>query len=432
MIRAELERRGYSVELSCTYEPARLAFKQRRTPRLVLTSALYDDACLFGFVHILAGFCLKVVNLQWEQALTNSDESDPCFYQNPKGQALAAVHVCWGSAPRARLLGAGVSADRTKVVGPIHMDFVREAFRDFYLDKAAVSQRFGLDASRTWVLFVSSFTFVNMSEEQYATEVKHMGARLEEFLHLSIASKRVILEWIRQAAAAQPDALFIYRPHPSENCDESLADLLSACPNVRVIGDLSVKQWISVSDTVLTWYSTSAAEAYFMRKHCVILRPVEIPHEWDVSIFRGARFVSDFREFLTGLGADSAPSLDDGVIRDYFDVDETVPSYVRICDVLERMLKTPELDMPTPTRWARLHLEVERLRHRVFFLMKEFLARKNFRNWLPARSWVAARLENHCAVMTRLDRDRWKNQATDEEIAELMAKMRRIVNARQN
>ena len=149
LIKAELERRGYSVEFSCTYDEDRIRGDQRQKAKVVLTSALYNDGCLYGFVYSIAGFCRKVVNLQWEQALTNQDESDPFFYQNPKGYSTDALHLCWGEEPRNRLLRAGVNGDRAVVVGPVQMDFFRSEFADFYLTKENLARQ--LNAIALWI-----------------------------------------------------------------------------------------------------------------------------------------------------------------------------------------------------------------------------------------------------------------------------------------
>jgi len=431
LIQAELERRGYSVALTCTYDPERIAFTRSYSAKVVVTSALYNDGGLYGFVYSVAGFCKKVVNLQWEQALTNQDESDPAFYQNPKGRARTAVHVCWGPAAQRRLLTAGVPSNRAPVLGPIQMDFASPAFHEFYLTKRAIAASFNLDASKDWVLFISSFTFVNMSAEEYATEVRSMGPSLDEFRTLSIQSKAAIVEWLQRAATEYADKVFIYRPHPSENRDLDLADLERRCPNFRVIGELPVKQWIRCCDTLLTWYSTSAAEAFFLDKHCTILRPVPIPFSWDVSIYRGANAVSDLDSFLACLKTTGERfPLDEALLREYFDVDPRTPSYMRVCDLLERVFQSEDYDMPPSSLWFRAWLPLERLRHRVFFVLKELIVKTNYRALLLHHRHLIARIENHRAVMDRLRRDRWKNQATVDELTELLSKQRRVVNGR--
>lgn len=433
LIRAELERRGYTVDLTCTYDEDRVCFRDYKPARVVLTSALYNDACLYGFVYSIAGFCKKVVNLQWEQSLTNQDESDPLFYQNPKGYAREALHLCWGEEPRNRLLRAGVSPDRAVVAGPVQMDTLRPEFEDFFLRKEELAPRFGLDVGKEWVLFISSFTFVNMSEEEYNKELACMGARLDDFRRLSIQSKQQVIAWLEIAIARYPEKLFIYRPHPSENGDESLVELEVKYHNFRVIKELSVKQWIKSCDKIFTWYSTSAAEIFYSGKNCSILRPVEIPYEWEVSVYRNSRLINNLDGFLKDLeSSDHSFPLDSGMIDRYYQVKNEIPSYVRVCNVLEQVLATTRYDMRyiKPFIWVRLL--ILRVRARVFFLCKEVLARTNYRLLLFNNRRLVQKVENHIAVMDRLNRDRGKNQATQDEAVEILAKAQKGVRRYQS
>lgn len=429
LIKAELERRGYSVEFSCTYDEDKIRSAKRRKAKVVVTPALYNDACLYGFVYSIAGFCKKVVNLQWEQALTNQDEADPSFYQNPKGYAIDALHLCWGEEPRNRLLRAGVKSDRAAVVGSVQMDFLRQEFSGLYLTKEDLAQQFGLDHTNEWVLFISSFTYVGMTDEEYNTEIKCMGPRLHDFLRLSILSKQEIIKWLEAAIKRYPGRMFIYRPHPSENGDLSLSEIEAKHKNFRVIRDFSVKQWIKCSNKIFTWYSTAAAEVYFSGKSCSILRPVEIPYEWDVSVYRNAHTISDVNCFLQGIEkADDSFPLSETLLRDYFQVKDTTPAYVRLCDVLERVLDSKDYDMRKHRSFILIYIYFQQIRHRLFFLIKEALAGINYQKLFMNNRWLNKKMENHLAVMDRLRRDCGKNQASDRDFADIFFKIQGIIN----
>jgi surface carbohydrate biosynthesis protein len=420
LIKTEMERRGYSVGLSNTYHWRRISFAERRKATVVLTPALYNSASLFAFVYRVAGACRKVVNLQWEQVLTNRDESDPAFFQNPKEEARQAVHLCWGEEPRQRLIRAGVSAEGTVVVGPVQMDVLRPEMRGLHASREAMAVRFGLDVEREWMLFISSFTYVNMSAEEFATEVECVGSWLLDFRRISAASQSTILSWLVEACERYPDKIFIYRPHPSETIDAKLADLARRHANFRVIADDSVRQWISCSDRILTWYSTAAAEVYFAGKTCSILRPVPIPIPLDVSFFRDATLVEGRDQFFECLeDGESTFALDRELIRRYFTVDEAVPSFMKICDLLEEVLRTHRYDMPPIGFARRIGYYLHWLRHRTFFVLKEMLASRSriSLSLLPER--IRSRIEAHVALMDRMERDRPKNLASTDELEHL-------------
>jgi surface carbohydrate biosynthesis protein len=426
LIKNELEKRGYSVELTCTYDEDRISFNTHKKAKVVLASALYNDACLFEFVYRVAGYCRKVVNLQWEQALTNQDESDPFFYQNPKGYAREALHLCWGAEPQNRLLRAKVSSDRAIVVGPVQMDLLRPEFSEYYYSKEDIARYFDLDASKDWVLFISSFTFVNITAEELDSEVKCVGAWLYEFQRLSVLSKCEIIRWIEMAIKENPNKIFIYRPHPSENGDQTLVEMEAIYKNFRVIKDHSVKQWIKCCDKILTWYSTAAAEVYFSSKSLTILRPVEIPYELDVSIFRNAHTISDIDDFLRDIHNSNASfPLNKALILDYFQVCNDVPSYVRICNVLEQVHNTSDYDMRRHRPLLKSYIYFQRIRHRVFFICKEIISRYDYHKLFFNNRFLITKITNHISVMSRLRSSREKNQASEIELLDIFSKINR-------
>jgi surface carbohydrate biosynthesis protein len=426
LVKNELERRGYTVGITTTYFEPRMRFVDRRWPKVVLTPALYNDNGLFAFVYWVAGPCRKVVNMQWEQALTNQDESDPSFFQNPKGSAREAVHLCWGEEPQRRLMRAGVPRDKAVIVGPPQMDAVRSDMRLMHMSRERLAELSGLDPAREWVLFTSSFTFVSMTPEEFETELKSIGPSLREFVEVSVASQKAILDWFVQACRTFPEKIFVYRPHPSEVAAPQLKALEAAHSNFRVITDFSVRQWIVCADQIFTWYSTSAAEAYFAGKPCVVLRPVTIPIALDVSIFRGAKMIERADQFIDAVaGRDTSFALDPDLLAKYFAVVPLRPTYLRVCDVLEDVLRTDRYDMPPISRARALYYYLQRIRHRAFFVAKEALATRALRPF-RAIPWIKRRVDNHESLTHRMRTHRPRSFATVEDLAAMDAVINEI------
>ena len=59
--------------------------------------------------------------------------------------------------------------------------------------------------------------------------------------------------------------------------------------NFHLITNYSVKQWITVSDTLFSWMSTSIAEIYFANKSCFVVRPFPIEWEYDPVIYENCK-----------------------------------------------------------------------------------------------------------------------------------------------
>ena len=429
LLKAELVRRGYTVELTCTYDEDRVQQLQKHKANVVITSALYDDACLDFFVYSVAGFCRKVVNLQWEQILTNEDESHPSFYQNPKGYVKEALHLCWGEETRTRLLRAGVSGEKALVVGPLHMDTLRPEFSDIYLTKNELAKRYNLDEKMDWMLFVSSFSFVNMSQDEYTLTAKALGDRISDFRDVSILSRSAVIKWLHLAINRFPNRLFIYRPHPAENEDDLISKMAAKYINFKIIKELPIKQWIKCSDKILTWYSTSTGEVFFSNKSCSILRPVPVPYNWEVTTFNNARVISSVDDFIKDLEAnDGVFPLDPTVFRKYYQANDNYPTYMKICDVLERVISTDDFTMKTKWGLFLIRPYFMRTKNHFLFIAKKLLSKTNYKFFLLNNQRLISKFENHLSSLDRLKRNRLKNQASDLEMDDIYSRILRVVN----
>jgi surface carbohydrate biosynthesis protein len=424
LIKNEMVKRGFTVEFTSTYDEERVRFKYFQKAKIVISSTLYNDACLFEFVYKNAGFCKKVVNLQWEQSLTNYDECDKNFYQNPKGFAKEALHLCWGDASKKRLLNSGVEDDRAIVVGPIHMDLLNKKYKNYYDNKNEIADIFNLDASKDWVLFISSFTYTNMTKETYNEELKCYGERLNDFKEISTKSKDEILKWLEDGLKTYPNKIFIYRPHPSEKEDERLIKLETLYFNFKIISNLSVKQWIKTSDKILTWYSTSAAEVFFSDKNCHILRPVEIPFEWEVTIYNKSIKIDNLKDFLQLLQLkDEKFPLDLEVLNSYYNYKAEVTTTNRICDILEKMISSDIYDMRKYKSNLVIYIFLQRLRHRILFHLKETFVNLKLLYIIFNFKYLRNILNAHISIMNRMNVDRNKNIATKEEVEIIINKI---------
>jgi surface carbohydrate biosynthesis protein len=430
LIKVELEARGYSVELSCTYDKDRTKPNPaRRKAKVVVTSALYNDGSLDFFVFGLAGFCKKIVNLQWEQALSNQDEENLSQFLNPKGLARNALHLCWGPATRNRLINSGLNPSNVVTSGPIQMDTLRPEFDNLFLSKEELAQRYNLDSKLEWVLFISSFTYITMTDEEYSGELKVLGPSLNDFLELSCISKDGILSWIDEAAVKYPDKIFIYRPHPSENNDPAISELEIKHSNFRSIGELSIKQWIKSSDKLLSWYSTSAAEIYFANKNFHVLRPVPLPFELDVSIYRNANVINNVSDFISELDSNNSNfPLSSDVMTQYFQVNPARPTFKIVCDYLVSVLETNEYDMP---KYSLIYICKRQLRMRFYsaaYYGKLILSKLNYKAILFWSPYLISRVEHQMAVLARLEADRSKNQASLDELRSVEAKLLQVLS----
>ena len=344
LLKLELERRGYSVEIRQLLDPKYLRLFRRDKPEVLVASCMYDNEAINSHVYNNIGRCDKIVNLHWEQMLSDTQEEGDWFNMN--GNAKRCIQTCWGKRTAARLQAHGMDPKNTPVTGAVMMDFLRPEFKGYFKDKAALCREFGLDPDKKLHLYISSFGYASMSAEEVAELSRMAGTDFTGFAATNRISMDQTLRWFDAYLGDHPEVELVYRRHPSEWNSPALEELTRKRPNFHVIFADSVKQWIVAADSISIWMSTAIAEVYMAGKSCHILRPVPIEHEYDPVIYKGARYVTSYEEFCTAMAQSDPPfPIRREVIEGYFDPSPR-PAYLRMADLLEQVYREPPRDHP--------------------------------------------------------------------------------------
>jgi surface carbohydrate biosynthesis protein len=297
LLKYELERRGYSVAVVETWWTMQHLHRSI-SASVVVAFALYNDAqirfaCSFGRDY------KTIVNLQWEQIYTNADEENLETLYHVSGRARDMIHIAWGPFTVDKLVNlCSVPAQNVKMTGHIAMDFIKPRFRGYYMEREELLQSYHISVNTKLLLFISSFSYISLPDAILGNDVyQNTGVSGWDFKEVSILSQKTLFQWLEDVLPRHPECTFIYRPHPAEIDNPELQKIERNILNFRVIRDYSVKQWITVADKVYTWYSTSAADAIFCRKSFEILRPVELPHNMELVLYNGGRFITTLQDF---------------------------------------------------------------------------------------------------------------------------------------
>ena len=344
LLKLELERRGYQVEIRQLLDPKYRRLFGQDKPEVLVASCMYDNEAINSHVYNNIGRCDKIVNLHWEQMLSDTQEEGDWFNMN--GNAKRCIQTCWGKRTAARLQAHGIDPKNTPVTGAVMMDFLRPEFKGYFKDKAALCREFGLDPDKKLHLYISSFGYASMSEEEVAELSRMAGTDFTGFAATNRISMDQTLRWFDAYLGDHPEVELVYRRHPSEWNSPALEELSRKRPNFHVIFADSVKQWIVAADSISIWMSTAIAEVYMAGKSCHILRPVPIEHEYDPVIYKGARYVTSYEEFCTAMAQSDPPfPIQREVIEGYFDPSPR-PAYLRMADLLEQVYREPPRDHP--------------------------------------------------------------------------------------
>lgn len=344
LLKLELERRGYSVAIHQLLDRKKLSYRLWKKPRVLVSSCMYDDEAINSHVYNNVGRCKRVVNLHWEQMLSDTQEEGDWF--NFKGNAKRCVQTCWGQLTQNRLVAHGMDKKNCPVTGAVMMDFLRPEFEGYFLSKKELCQKYGLDPDKKLLLYISSFGYASMTDQEVKELSDMAGEDFSGFARTNKLSMEQTLDWFDRYLEAHPDEQLVYRRHPSEWKCPQLEQLARRRPNFHIIFADSVKQWITAADQIFIWMSTAIAEVYFARKSCHVLRPVPIEHQFDPVIYKNARCVTSYEEFEKAAAEKDAPfPIDSQVIEGYFDASDT-PAYLRMADLLEQVYKEPPRDDP--------------------------------------------------------------------------------------
>lgn len=343
LIKHELEKRGYSCKIIHFNDIDYCLHATKERAKVVVTPWLRSDDNVYRYLP-LAKKPYKLVNLQWEQVYCANDIKSGLA--RTEGQALNAYHMCWGENSCNRLVGEGVPVDHVAVVGAVQMDYGQPLLKDYYLPRESIASQYGLDESKKWNLLISSFAYANYGDDAIRRMEKELSLSMAKYVELHKQSQRLTLDWVEELLRLS-DCEFIYRPHPSENVDERLNRMAKEYPHFHIISELSVKQWARVCDKVNLWISTSNAELLSMGVDFAIVRPVEIPADFEVESMRNETFITDSEAFIrynTSFTGENAASVADKMekISHFYSYNPDYPAYMRTADYLEQVLKSKE------------------------------------------------------------------------------------------
>lgn len=335
LLATELSRRGFKVSIEYMNSLGNFLTK----PKVIVVPHLYDDyQVCFMAKNIWGEYPRTIIDLQSEQVLSKS--ADKNEFHKPSGQAKNAQHIAWGEAQVKKYLDDGIPPENIHLTGHIAMDFLRDELSSCFLSKVEIAKKYNLDPNRKWVLFLSSFSLTNRTDENLK-EIKKMVPEVKQIYEVTIATREKILEWFEAAVITNPDKLFIYRPHPAENKDPLFLDLEQRYDNFVCIRDFSSRQWVLVSDHLYTWISTSIIDAYFANKPCYILRPVDVPSAFDNPLLENCDHIKKKSTFLDSLGTKENHSeqyLDSEEIEYYYGCPNSGFAYKKIADLCEEAI----------------------------------------------------------------------------------------------
>lgn len=273
-----LKQKGYRVHI-CTaflekYRGIRRARRESRDdgPLVLVVPWLYNDANLGYWLEAAAGAQCAVLNLHWEQIVPPLAED--FALGTPLDEFI--YHICWGQGLATRLTQAGVSNEKIFVAGHPNFDFYHPPLDRVFAGRSALAQAHRLAGENKWVLV--PLNFVRASERPPQEAGGGMGGDLAAW---TAQSQSLFVDALVFLAARFPQVEFILRPHPRESPWRYKKMLRNrGLPNMHIIREGQLAEWVIACDKVIFWSSTSSVEAYYAQRPFICYLPLSAPDEW--------------------------------------------------------------------------------------------------------------------------------------------------------
>ena len=196
----------------------------------------------------------------------------------PKDKLLHNIyHFCWGDFFAQSLQNIGVSTEFIKINGNIRSD---QSSYSSLKSKDELSEKYGLDKSKKWILFAESRDWVWTFGEDDIEEMGKNDCNLDDVRESIDIHKKDLLKTYDDFKQL-PNKFFeefeiIYRPHPGT------ISPIKIDTRVKVLSKHSIYDWINACDFYMCSTSTSIFEAEMMGKIVMICEDESFPEKYQM------------------------------------------------------------------------------------------------------------------------------------------------------
>lgn len=343
LMKYELDRRGYRTKIIYINDANNaLSPKVIYKTKVLCMMACYHNKTLRWHVKDFVDF-EKIIDLQWENIVYPHDEHRENAYKNYKEVGKEVVHISWGKQNAERLIQvAHISPEKVKVTGHVGMDFLREPLKNYYLSKEELFKKYDIPDGHKVLLFASPYYSDGLPAEYIEDMCSRFGEHWREYYAFMCDSQKIVLQWFEKICTQDRNIIIIFRPHPGH---PSLAaqELAEKCPNFRIIGEASVKQWIVTCDAIYTGNSSVIVEAYFARKNCQLLFPIDTTEGFELSLISDSKKIKNYDDFEKSIYSDNLPfPTPQKSIEEIYLTDWNEPCYIKFANAAEEILHGDE------------------------------------------------------------------------------------------
>jgi surface carbohydrate biosynthesis protein len=220
------------------------------------------------------------ISLNWEQFFYPGNK----IAKTPRGQFATkrVIHCSWSDDYTNLLQDCGVPQSNIRLIGSLPLGLLNEKYQNYFETKSTLGKKHTINLETKWIFFPENFGWAFYKDDMLNQMINDGQKANDVYLmrKFSDDSFHEIIQWCVRLVEDH-DLIIILRPRPATSVEEMKSRIemvVGKIPHrLRIIKDLSVKDWINSSDYVISSYSTTLIEAAVARKKILMMTPYDIP-----------------------------------------------------------------------------------------------------------------------------------------------------------
>lgn len=221
------------------------------------------------------------VSLNWEQLLSEANKD----FKKPKGDLIKSSfhHLCWTNDFQEFLVNSGVCKENTAILGNPAHEMLNKAIKNTSSIDANVRKRYGISNHSKIIFFPMNYGWAFAEDHIIKAKIK-MGYDENIAWKYREYSQHCLTEFVDfsvELAKREPKSKLVIRPHPSISIDQYLnvfnKKVAQIPENIIFTKDLTIREWISVSNLIGSSWSTTVWDSLNIGKDAFLFTPIARP-----------------------------------------------------------------------------------------------------------------------------------------------------------
>jgi surface carbohydrate biosynthesis protein len=277
LLKVLLERKNLIVEIIQQNTQAYFAIRNFQ-PTIVVLPFCYQNRS--NNIYFRFWRSATYISLNWEQFLYPGNK----IAKTPRGQYATkrVIHCSWSDEYTNLLKDCGVPESNIRLIGSLPLGLMNEKYKNYFETKSILGKKYTINPATKWIFFPENFGWAFYKDDMLNQMINDGQNADDVYLmrKFSDDSFREIIQWCVRLVE-EHDLIIILRPRPATSAEEMKSRIEKAVGKIpyrlKIIKDLSVKDWINSADYVISSYSTTLIEAAVARKNILMMTPYDIP-----------------------------------------------------------------------------------------------------------------------------------------------------------